>query len=206
VEEAKHAIYVDDASDSEASSTYSSSSEAEKDPLSNAVDELGTSVRCLQDLNKALDCPVLDPEHEIEEPAAPTIMPIVSPHQFYANCIRERFPHADASLVDSLGNANLERYQYLLQRKADLLDTSEEEEDEEVSAPIKDSATFHDSGYGTSQYLSSYAPSVGPSIASTFFGGSSKFPPLPDEGKRGEKFECDGCGKLVRITRTSEWR
>lgn len=170
------------------------------------IEELAALIRNLVDLNAALDNAVIDPEY-VRETAAPPTDLALAPHQFYSNCIREKFPKAAEGLIEYLGKANLDRYRYIRAQKesANLV---------EEAVVVKEAAlqrdrgapTFHDSGIGTSLQKSAYAPTMVSSLASTEAGGESKYPPLPEGAKDGVPFECDGCGRQVVITTRRLWR
>ena len=172
------------------------------------LDELAALTRNLIELNSALEHAVIDPEYVHEVPAMPNELSL-APHQFYSNCIREKFPQAAEELIEHLGKANLERYRYIQAQKE-----SVDEEDEALvvqeTATVHDrgASTFHDSGIGTSLQRSTCAPSVISSFASTEAGGSFnfKFPPIPEVAKSGEPFECDGCGRQVVMANQRAWR
>jgi len=172
----------------------------------NVLEELSALTGNLIDLNSALDSAVIDPEYVSETPAPPTDLAL-APHQFFANCIREKFPNASEDLAEFLGRANLERYRSILAQRE-----SVNEEDEAVvikEVPVMQdhgASIFQDSGIGTSLQKSAYAASVVSSLASTDAGGESKYPPLPEGAKNGVPFECEGCGRQVVIRSRRLWR
>ena len=194
-----------DDSDSDCSSILSSSD------WDDMAQDLWVDVQCLLDLDAIITCPAPDiAELSTDKQKLPESW---DPHVSFRDRIKFRFPNADPSLVERLARANWGRF---LKGKADRERNqmiAEEQAAEEPSieqagtvahhtAPI---SKFHDSGLGTSINTgSAYAETV-----MTYHregGASVRIPPLPEEAKQGNPFECIACGGKVVITNSRAWK
>lgn len=124
-------------------------------------------------------------------------------HQYYADLINVRFPHAQAPLAEFLSKCNWDRYQRIKQE-------SERNAQREPSplAEGEKKSRFNDSGLGTSVPAQSitdhgYAETVFSQRAEA---SHKRIPPLPEQGRKGEPFVCEVCNKTVSIQRTQPWK
>ncbi|KAK8047945.1 hypothetical protein PG996_016009 [Apiospora saccharicola] len=192
------------------------------------VSRMMTFTRCLADLSVALDCPSKDPEytHEQETAEAPATL---APHQPYSQKILERFPSAPLLLVDRLGKSNLKRHQRIIERH---LETEPMLGDEDNTLPepsypdqsvtdyqdrmggawnwVMDTA-LRDSALGSSIPTYTIGSQPGKSDISSILTSLAEaswraFPPLTEDAKHGKPFECEGCGRVVVMTKTKSWR
>lgn len=127
-------------------------------------------------------------------------------HQPYCDKIANRFLQADSTLILSLGMVNYERYLRCLKERSNNQELVKSALDFPIpEGTVGGDSKFHDSGLGTSV-------SSGPAYAETVMsysggeGGSVRIPPLPQEAKRGEAFECLACGLLVSFRNNSAWK
>ncbi|KAK3390130.1 hypothetical protein B0H63DRAFT_107437 [Podospora didyma] len=201
--EACYILHEDDGS--EASSDALSELGLE-DSVAEVAEDLKTDAQCLMELDPLFRNPVLDlsslkqkrPLHLIEW----------APEKAYCDKVQQRFPRAEGSLVERLGEANWVRY---LRCQEQRNSTDTQLRDREVVARQDDEQTvaasskYHDSGLGTSlPTASSYAETI-----MTYGGGDGqkiRIPPLSAESKGGKPFPCVACGKTVRIMNNSAWK
>jgi hypothetical protein len=194
------------------SSDDESESDVDLDPHTKATEDsmtrwfrrVKTYVNCLTDLDAALTCPALEPEHdEHHRPLKPEQR---SAHDYLTDLIRAKFPKAATDLLINLGQASWTRYQRMQSER----ETNVQNRLSAVSDWKSHVANteFQDSGIGTSlsSVPSSYAGSTFSSSASIGGTGRGKIPPLPTEAKDGTRFECMACGKFIRATNNREWR
>ncbi|EON64584.1 hypothetical protein W97_03817 [Coniosporium apollinis CBS 100218] len=136
-------------------------------------------------------------------------------HQYYADLIRERFLEAAADIVDQLGRSNWERYKRIsAERSANVQDSKfpgdASAEDFLVAGKALSEVTasrFQDSGLGSSlPTKTDYAPSMTSYFSSLADGDRPDIPALPDEARRGMPFECDACGRMIRVTNKRDWK
>lgn len=190
------------------------SDEDELDPGSFDLSVAGirNSMRNLVDLNTVLDTPFVYTHGE--ENTAAAIQGIyeirrMPPHHAYSTSIRENFPKAPADTVDLLGTSNLERYKLLLEIR------SKRGENEQplvltetgISGARSEACSNNDSGYGSLNSTTVYAPSTASSqISSLTTATHSIYPPLSEKAKAGEPFECHACGRDIIAKKTQQWR
>jgi len=174
----------------------------EDDNLKEILEDLKVDVQCLMDLGPLFKNPPLDLSLT-KEKAAETIE--WAPEKAYCEKVQQRFPQARSSLVLRLGEANWTRYLRLQNQR------NARDEPAESTAQIIDSRTiadskFHDSGIGTSlPTTTSYAETVMTYTAGTD-GQKIRIPPLPEDAKRGESFECIACARSIRVASTKSWK
>lgn len=129
------------------------------------------------------------------------------PAQVYSSLVRDRFPKADGSLVECMGEANWERHQELRDMMDHSIGLSQEEpaygpEDTVVGSNLQSQSLFHDSGLGTTVTPksrsrrsivshSSYISTLSDNVKSF-----ARVPPTPSELARGEPFRCFLCGEM----------
>ena len=196
----------DNASDSESESDDEAATTSSDTPT-NQMTDLVQSVRlytdCLLDLGTALDCPALEPERQ-DEPK------VVEPEQrqaydYHTDLIEAKFPRAGLHLLRILGETSWKRYQRL-----------QHERDANAHRRIPStlgnkshatSSDFKDSGVGTSlPPSSSYAETTLSFVTTVTSGKRVQIPSLCEEARKGAHFECNACGKLVRMKSNREWR
>ncbi|KAK3988277.1 hypothetical protein QBC44DRAFT_329775 [Cladorrhinum sp. PSN332] len=218
------ALFVldDGCEDSDSDESQSDSSIYGADPvqktapdLNEVVKELDTDTQCLLDLDPLIKSAVPDPVAN-ERQYGKLVAVDWAPHTVFSDRVSRRFPTADASLVESLAKANLDRFLRARdEREAGRLAQEVSRIAAGAAALLKDSGAadpseggtkFHDSGLGTSIATpSSYAETVmsyreGESFASV------RIPPLPEGAKNGKDFECIACGRVLVITNNSAWK
>lgn len=192
--------FVLTATDGESDGSESSTSTTSNDSFSKVLEDLKTYTTYLEELEPSLNDVLLQSHLE---PATSW-----SPYQSFSDKINNRFPHADASLVDRLGKANYARY---LRREKARSNAKSLSEDEKLGhlTPGNASTGFHDSGIGTSlpTTASSYADTV-MSYGTESAGRDRRvrMPPLPPEAREGKSFDCTYCGKHVKISSNTAWK
>lgn len=178
--------------------------------ISVTIDDLKEYIKCLNDLNPLIESMGLHYHRDTTEGTfSVELKSIFNP---FTDLIRMKFPNADASLVDRLGTANLDRYQGLLalreinRRDDDFLirDYGESVASTKRSA-FKDSAIGSSIRTSTNRSRSIRAPSIAPSIASTVNYSATKMPQIPREATLGEPFECTLCGSYVKAKRAGDY-
>lgn len=220
----------DDSEDDEGSEKTQSSShnDSEMDDACLISGRITTLVRCLVDIGVALESPAKDPEylHQSGISDAPKTM---MPHHSYSQRIQDRFPMAPADVVDHLGQANFQRHQRLIDRVSqeeraaqnmDLQDTSQYAASEEATSERAGHRNMwmwlldpscRDSALGSSiptaanhsQKTSTEASSIMSALAQESW---RVFPKLTEEAKYGKPFQCDGCGRMVVMTKFKHWK
>jgi hypothetical protein len=158
----------------------------------------------LKILGSSLDF-VADDEIDDEESKVWNQLQDRAAHEYFADLISSRFPLASIQLVQSLGQSNWDRYNYLTGLRKSAIEESD------VISGEKALSEFHDSGIGTSAAQSSlgretrseYAATV---VSSRAESSHKRLPPLPEAGRSGEAFECEVCNRKVQIQRTREWK
>lgn len=206
IEESRYAI-ADDDNDGSASETSDGGSDTDFDPtrldVKDILEDLDTYTQCLADSSPSLACPAMD-YADPEDVPANTIFRSRDVQQYYADIIRERFPEAAADIVDQLGRSNWERYKRVSDERAANLQASQ------LTVEVFDgvaASCFQDSGLGSSlPTQTNYAPSMNSCFSGWADGGRPHIPPLSEEAKRGKPFECDACGKLIRVTNGRDWK
>ncbi|KAF2428945.1 hypothetical protein EJ08DRAFT_307972 [Tothia fuscella] len=192
----------EDSSDSDQSESLNTKS------LQMILPNLQRLLRCLHDLSTSIDS--FSEVRDREQPSfANTTLADIQPYQYYANSIRERFPAAEAALVEAFGKANLLRHHHLQQLQAMYSESSAPMLILGVEDVISKQARSEnmDSGYGTMRTASAYAPTITSSRGSSLVElGQSTYPPLPEQAKRGEPFDCVACGRRIIAKRKQEWR
>jgi hypothetical protein len=179
------------------------------------VKELETDTQCLLDLDPLIKFAVPDPVANKAEHGKPVAVDW-APHSVFSDRVSRRFPKADASLVECLAKANLDRFlRGRAERETRRLAQEVSRIAADAAALLKDSAAanpsesgtkFHDSGLGTSIATpSSYAETV-MSYQGTESSASVRIPPLPEGAKNGKSFECNACGRMLVITNNSAWK
>ncbi|RSL54801.1 hypothetical protein CEP54_009665 [Fusarium duplospermum] len=125
-------------------------------------------------------------------------------YQPYGDRILQRFPQAQADLVERLAKANLDRFRNIQEEKRENLIKQQQQLDEAASR-ISGSIKYRDSALGTSLATGSiYAETL------MAYGQSEdlavRVPPLPEGAKSGAPFECLACGRSVSIKNNSAWK
>jgi hypothetical protein len=121
-----------------------------------------------------------------------------SASMFYTNMILAKFTTAPSTLVEALGELNLERYLRLTRSRI----ARAGDELPEPAPAVAKSVSFHDSGIGSSLARTQAAPS----LAFTLAGASrATLPELPKEGDA-RPFACAFCGKAVIFKTTGDYR
>ena len=210
-------------SDSDDDSTVSSTFYGQG--LDEIARDLQTDTQCLMDLEPLIKAAVPDHQHgnatELNSNTALKFSDSLyhdwSPHLVFGDRVSRRFPQASAELVTRLAKANLERFlrtksereANCLARERAQMGLGDAGEGQPCGTAQSEMGTkFHDSGIGTSIATpSSYAETV-MSYGQKGNGDEKtlKIPPLPDDAKGGQKFECVACGNLVTITSNSAWK
>ncbi|KAF2438858.1 hypothetical protein P171DRAFT_370916 [Karstenula rhodostoma CBS 690.94] len=150
---------------------------------------------------------IADDEFDEEEARAWVQLKDRAAHEYFVDLISARFPSARQQLVQSLGQSNWDRYNYL-QR---LRDSAANKPDK--ARADKARSEFHDSGIGSSAPSQSvmghdhHQPDYAATVVSSRAESSHKrLPPLPEVARFGAPFECEVCGRWMHITRTKEWK
>jgi hypothetical protein len=172
--------------------------------FSNMVEDITMYTKCLVDLGASLECPAVD-HGNVKQPMALIVRQRLA-HDYHAELISAKYPTADDELVTCLGKTSWNRYRRMqLERETNSIDENH------VSSAVKSQAAdseFIDSGLGSSvpPVPSSYAEST-VSFRTDITGGQRvQIPLLSAEAKRGEKFECNACGKNIRVKSSRAWR
>lgn len=166
---------------------------------------LRNMIDSLRVLKSSLDS-VVDDESDDEPSRQPMYLQERPAYQYYVDLIRGRFPLAGVQLAQELGKSNWDRYNYVLSLSERI------QVGVEVIETTRPQSEFFDSGVGSS------APSdnrithealldCAATIVSSRAGVSHKrLPPLPDEGRSGNSFDCEICYRKVQMRRTKEWK
>ncbi|KAH0431609.1 hypothetical protein CcaCcLH18_06913 [Colletotrichum camelliae] len=172
------------------------------------ADDMQTDVECLIDLGPLIESPFIDPMETKSVDSSTRDLKLDTGCQVYSNRIGHRFSEAQQDLVDRLAIANWNRLLRVLEEKEKALTENEAvvvpAANDEVVASEK-GTTFHDSGLGTSvPTASAYAETV----MSYRKGNHSQvqIPPMPQEGKKHNPFECLVCGRQVTMASDSAWK
>lgn len=200
----------DTASDS-GSDADSYEDELDQDNLDSVVDEIKTYTQCLVDLNTALECPAMDPDHGDNES---NILRLGerSVHEYYADLIIAKYPKVDLDIAACLGKVSWDRYQRMQQERNSNLNNHTMYSEEQALSMVPKShlaeSAFQDSGLGTSipAEPSTYAATVISFMSSVSGGKQIQVPPLSTEARDGKAFECNACGKHIKATTNREWR
>jgi hypothetical protein len=187
--------------------------------IDETIENLSKDIERLNDLHVSLTSPLLDLDFDTRDSQMHALQDM-NPHQYFANCIRERFPSASLILTDHLGKANLQRCQLLQDMREKQHNQVSEEailvsiHDNSSKPPI--SQFFPDSGYASiaatlpvknSTAQSAYAQStVSSKVSSLAEDGRSKYPLLSEEAKAGTPFKCAACGRNIIARRNHEYR
>ncbi|KAL2672472.1 hypothetical protein Neosp_013183 [[Neocosmospora] mangrovei] len=193
----------DSTSDAE-SVTSDNSSQASTISDSRDLDELladmKTNIQCLRDLGPLIESPYVErPKKQPEDTAPLSLQTAWKAYQPYGDRILQRFPQAQANLVERLARANLGRFQKIQEEK------SKQQQHDETASLVSGSIRYRDSALGTSLATGSiYAETI------MAYGQSEdlavRVPPLPEEAKSGVPFECLACGRKVSIKNNSAWK
>lgn len=189
----------DGSSDDDSVSSRDQQSEA-----SLIVADIKMYTECLIDLGPSIECPASNYKSG-EEPSALVIKERLA-HDYHVELILAKYPKADTELAYHLGRTSWNRYQRM-QRQREINCDNRNNTDSAAKSQAAGSE-FIDSGLGTS--LGDGAPTYADSLASVMTGITEgkpvKIPPLSAEAKRGEEFECNACGKYIRVKSFREWR
>jgi hypothetical protein len=178
------------------SDSDSSEDEADKTKVESAVGDVKTYTQCLVDLSAALECPATDPDYEDNKPILPNLEKR-SAYDYYSDLILAKYPKASLQVVECLGRANWDRYQRMqLERSQNAKLTPK---------PQVAGSEFQDSGIGTS-LPATYAETIISFMSTLSSGKAIQVPPLPQEARAGELFECGACGNYIRAINNRAWR
>ncbi|KAI9686882.1 MAG: hypothetical protein M1822_002635 [Bathelium mastoideum] len=196
--------YSDSDSDSDSDDCDSNSGAGYANEI---LEDLRVNIRCLQNLTPALEWPAKDAGCN-EAPGKVDGRTPLSTHHHFAQLVRDKFPLANTALVEQLGENNLKRYLRLQEQRR--LNGAQSQSDvlQLEGATVVAKSKFHDSGKGTSKGPdTNHASTVAPSVVSSLTDSARpSVPPLPDSARKGEPFECDACGRRVRVTTLENWR
>jgi hypothetical protein len=161
-------------------------------------DLLQARIESLERLNTCLECPA-ESDSDEEEAKAYTDVQDRPAHQYFAELIAIRFPHAGAQLVATLGLSNWNRYNHVQQQR----NMAQKESEHVTNGKAK--SEFHDSGLGSAPSIAAdeYAATVVSSRAET---SHRRLPLLPKIARNGERFQCSTCNRPVSIRNTRDWR
>ncbi|KEY74960.1 hypothetical protein S7711_01308 [Stachybotrys chartarum IBT 7711] len=203
--DASKEVLQDADGDSGDESASDSSSVLFLDDWSEIAEDLSTDVQCILDLDPIIDCPAPDQARSNTTRDRGTIQ--WQPHISYSDKIKNRFPKAEASLVERLAQANWDRFLRTKASRENYLAAQKcAEKEVEMRGPLTEPVSkFHDSGLGTTAYSgTSYAETVMSYRANER--DSIRIPPLPDGAKEGKKFDCLACGRRLIIKSNSAWK
>ncbi|KFA79353.1 hypothetical protein S40288_03570 [Stachybotrys chartarum IBT 40288] len=203
--DARKEVLQDADGDSDDESASDSSSVLFLDDWSEIAEDLSTDVQCLLDLDPIIDCPA--PDQEQSNTTRERGMLQWQPHISYSDKIKNRFPKAEADLVERFAQANWERFlRTKASRESCLAAQKCVEKEVEIGGPLTEPGSkFHDSGLGTTAYSgTSYAETVMSYRANGR--DSIRIPPLPDGAKEGKQFDCLACGRRLVIKSNSAWK
>jgi hypothetical protein len=120
--------------------------DSEEDSWSLCLDELHDYVQLLNELHPSIESWVSLREQSPEPTSADVVQQSVS--RIYSEMVRTKFSDAPEELVDALGDLNYKRYVRLADARNEQF--AEVEEVLEVEVLPEKSASFHDSGIGSS--------------------------------------------------------
>lgn len=194
-------------SESEGSDSESSS-ESVSDDWDQIASDMRTDVECLIDLEPLIKCPFIDSRKAKSHQTQTTETPQWTPLKLYSDRIANRFPVAQAELVERLARANWDRFQRIqLEKERNIVNRDDERvaQEADLTTPTETGSAFQDSGLGTSLRTGSrYAETVMSYKQDN--GHSIKVPQLPPEAKNGTPFCCLACGRRVRIRGDTMWK
>ncbi|KAI9147296.1 hypothetical protein HJFPF1_13335 [Paramyrothecium foliicola] len=209
--EAGAGLDEDDSSSIASESGTKPPSLAETNKWDEIAEDLLTDVQCLVDLKSLMGTPAPDvtrPQESQYQAEAQLEPPFAFREQ-----ISNKFPNADATIVDRLAKANWERFLRTSELRAGNLISKQENENEKNASSRAETlppqseqiSKFNDSGLGTSIHTdSAYAET-----AMSYHHDdqtSVRIPLLPAKDKKGEVFECLACGRDVRAHNNSMWK
>ncbi|UPL00083.1 hypothetical protein LCI18_011017 [Fusarium solani-melongenae] len=165
--------------------------------------DLKTDIQCLHDLGPLIESPFIERQKHPEDVAPVSLQITWEAYQPYGDRILQRFPQAQASLVERLARANLDRFRRIQEEKRENL--IKQRQHDEAASRISGSVRYRDSALGTSLATGSiYAETL------MAYGQSEdlavRVPPLPEGAKSGVPFECLACGRNVSIKNNSAWK
>ncbi|RSM09079.1 hypothetical protein CDV31_007846 [Fusarium ambrosium] len=165
--------------------------------------DLKTDIQCLRDLGPLIESPYVERPRQPEDPAPVSLQITWQAYQAYGDRILQRFPQAQADLVDRLAKANLDRFRKIQEEKRE--NVIKQQQHDEGASRVSGSVKFRDSALGTSLATGSiYAETL------MAYGQSEdltvRVPPLPEGAKSGVPFECLACGRSVSIKNNSTWK
>ena len=176
--------------------------------VANVVKDLKQYSQCVLDLSAVFGQPfmhITSDSHDIDPSMG--LIKDHDAHSYITRMIEEMYPEIDKQVADSLGKLAWERARLVrLEREKNISLNLPYE------APLKNlgQSEFFDSGLGTSLGVDTFDIQ---SIASFISGfsrnegsNSARLPPLSEDAKAGEPFECVACGKQVKISRRKDWR
>jgi len=197
------------------------SDESVSDQMSKAVTSLEISAACLMDLLPSMENTLnwADSKLRNTQNNQAIAFEVSGPAQLYVLNVLDRFPKANARLVERLGEANWQRHTTLrnIEGPATQDASSATGVVSEVQAVPKSIfvpvSLFHDSGLGSSlPTQSSYAATV--ASHSSFMSdladnenGDLRVPPTPKEVFKNVPFTCQICGHVLsRIKNRIDWK
>ncbi|KAF5493543.1 hypothetical protein CGCF413_v010096 [Colletotrichum fructicola] len=139
-------------SESEGSDSESSS-ESVSDDWDQIVSDMRTDVECLIDLEPLIKCPFIDSRKASSHQTQTTETPQWTPLKLYSDRIANRFPVAQAELVERLARANWDRFQRIqLEKERNIVNRDDERvaQEADLTTPTETGSAFQDSGLGTS--------------------------------------------------------
>lgn len=176
------------------------------DSIRATAEDIKTYIQCLVDLSSSINCPAMDPEYRDQIPTLLTLEKR-NAHDYYADLISNKFPQASPDLVDRLGKANWSRYQRIQAERIANASAEAQDISQFEAASVLAGSKFHDSGLGSSiPAQTTYAATILSYISSLTDGNRPQIPPLPEEARKGQPFDCDACGKKIRARNNREWK
>ncbi|KAJ0426158.1 hypothetical protein BJY00DRAFT_273123 [Aspergillus carlsbadensis] len=204
----------DSSTDSDTDSVCSSLTEADH----NQNGRLHCYVTCLMELGPAIERQMANLQFRLDQQAIPqqSHFSLSDNAQPFAIRIKDRFKDAKVSLVERLAEASWERSVRMMTHAEEISEGEQANSSLAVTAPamtlFKPFSMFHDSGLGTSvparsQYAATAAShSSFLSVSGEEGEGKPRVPPLPDEGRNGQTFQCPFCGKFIFCRSRIEWK
>jgi hypothetical protein len=180
------------------------------DSIAEVAEDLKTDAQCLMELDPLFRDPVLDLALHKQKHVQDLKAIDWAPEKAYCDKVQQRFPKAEALLVERLGQANWARYLRCQEMRDSPIEVGAQPlqasaADKGDDGTVAANSRYHDSGLGTSlPAASSYAETV-----MTYGAGDGqkiRIPPLSDEAKKGTPFPCLACGGWVQITNNSAWK
>lgn len=167
-----------------------------------------TDVECLMDLELLIEFPFIDNRKAKSVNESKKYTKLDTRCQFYSDKIGHRFPEAELDLVNRLATASWDRFLRIREEKNKTLSEGNHAVASTALVAANTSekgSSFYDSGLGTSlATTSAYAETVMSYRQNN--DRSIKIPPMPEEGKRGNPFECLACGRQVSMASNSAWK